>query len=760
MVIKTADEIESRYADSNLPDAKKVIDAARRQKVDSMQKLESGATADQLIPELRKIAANPTGEPEGKAAAQMRIGTLLFNEKRYAESIAEYETLLEKFPGKYTGAAYYQIAASAFWLDDYPKTIDSALKGLAEQDLSQEVKVGLNYTLALGYGKTGESDKEMAALKAAIEAGQGAETDQINQIVFSARRELAKLYSNNKQYNEALTEYQFLADNLSTNEEKAEAYFWLAKIYEDNLQDYQKAVDNYDKVKSLTNSELLTAQSLYFEGVIYSKQLKNDEKAVDSFTELTSKYGNAEDDNVNLMVTDAKIRIPELLIKLGRFDDAVRTARTAVAGAVTKDDKINAQYQLANLLGERASKAAESGAPKEQLTKEAVAEFVKVYDVAKPINNVSDELKPIVAASLYNAGHLYYTLGGYDNYAQAVKYFELFIREFPRNENYTAVLQLLAFTTYEMARLKADLNGFGDAAEYFLRFAKEFPNHKDAASSIFQAGEAYFTIGGGYYVDGKKQPAVTAWRNAISAYRIVADRYPKSEFAPDSLYAMAACHNYIAEALSDNKELDKMTAVYRELAEKYPKDQHASAAFEAVGNSYYNQATAPNLSSKQKTDLFKKALNAYRQGLQVSNLDAKTKANLNDYMRETEELLAKDTYDAAQGLMPYEGMDIEKKRVNAPRAIALFNEVISGYPNTDYADLSLVQLGLAYEVLEQWDNAEKSYTRLIAKYTDKKGNAITPYSENVVQAVQFAKQRKTEILTYRMSLRARDQSGR
>jgi hypothetical protein len=42
-------------------------------------------------------------------------------------------------------------------------------------------------------------------------------------------------------------------------------------------------------------------------------------------------------------------------------------------------------------------------------------------------------------------------------------------------------------------------------------------------------------------------------------------------------------------------------------------------------------------------------------------------------------------------------------------------------------------------VLEQWDNAEKSYTRLIAKYTDKKGNAITPYSENVVQAVQFAK---------------------
>jgi tetratricopeptide (TPR) repeat protein len=45
---------------------------------------------------------------------------------------------------------------------------------------------------------------------------------------------------------------------------------------------------------------------------------------------------------------------------------------------------------------------------------------------------------------------------------------------------------------------------------------------------------------------------------------------------------MAACHNYIAEELNDSKELDKMTAVYRELAEKYPNDPHAATAFEAA----------------------------------------------------------------------------------------------------------------------------------------------------------------------------------
>ncbi|MGQ9610350.1 MAG: tetratricopeptide repeat protein [bacterium] len=763
MVIKTADEIEMKYSDSTSPDAKRVIDAARRQKVDTLQKMEEGVSTDTLISELRKIATNPIGDVDGKAAAQMRIGTLLFNEKRYAEAITEFETLIEKFPGKFTGAAYYQIAASAFWLEDYPKAIDSARRGLEAPDLSQEVKVGLNYTLGLAYGKVNDIDGEIEVFKAAIQAGENAETEQIKQIAFSARRELARLLVTLKRYDEAVAEYQYLAENSTDDGDKAEAHFWLAKVYEDNLQDYQKAVDNYEQAKALSDSEIVIAQSLYFEGVLYSRSLKNDEKALDSFMELVSKYSNTQDENIKMMVMDANIRIPDLLIKLGRYDDALKNARAARDAAFAgdnKEDKINSQYQLANLLGDRASKSAESGSPKESEIREAVAEFIKVYDIAKPVNELPDELKPLVAASIYNAGHLLYTLSGYDNYAQAVKYFELFLKEFPKNENYSAVLQLLAYTTYEMARLKADLAGFERAAQYFARFAKEFPNHKDAASSMFQAGEAYYAVGGGHSVENRKQQAVAAWREAINAYRAVVDRWPKSEFAPDALYAMAACHNWIAEATSDNKELDKMTAVYRELAEKYPNDTHAAAAFEAVGNSYYNQAAAPNLSSKQKSDLFKKALDAYKQGLRVPGIDAKTKSNLEAYVRETEELLAKDTYEAAQALVPYESADIEKKKANAPRAIALFNEVINNYPDTDYADLSHVQIGLAYEILEQWENAEKAYTKLIAKYTDKKGNPITPFSENVVQAVQFARQRKSQILAYRMSLRAREQSQR
>jgi len=59
MVIKTADEIENQYQDSKIKDAKRVIDMARRQKVDAMSKLETGVSTDLLIAELRKVADDP-----------------------------------------------------------------------------------------------------------------------------------------------------------------------------------------------------------------------------------------------------------------------------------------------------------------------------------------------------------------------------------------------------------------------------------------------------------------------------------------------------------------------------------------------------------------------------------------------------------------------------------------------------------------------------------------------------------------------------
>ena len=644
-----------------------------------------------------------------------------------------------------------------------------------ESDLNQDLKTGLNYTLGLAYNKTGNVNDSIAALKQAIQAGEGVEKEQTKGIVFAAHRELARVYGAAEQYEEAVEEYKFLAENSLTDSEKTDANFWLARTYEDNLQDYENAVMFYDKVKELDTSDILTAQSLYYSGVVYSKHLKDDEKALSLFQELVAGYSTHEDSNVQMMVTDANLRIPELLVAMGKFDDAVaraREVRDATLAGDDKEEKTNAQYSLAYLLGEQAGGAAESGMSDPELSREAATEYGKVYEVAKPLGEASDETKALVSASLYNAGYLLYGLGEYEDFENAVKYFEYFIVDFPKSENYSAALEYLGFASFEMARLKADLGRFVKASEYFLRFAREFPSHDDAAVAQFQGGEGYFAVGGGRSGNAEDSAdpgeraremalATDAYRKATSAYRGVADKYPDSEYAPDALYAMAAGHGYIAEALTDpaekQKETDKMNAAYKELSEKYPQSEHAAAAFLSVANEYYNQASVPGVSADEKTNLYRLSLESYRQALQVPGIDSRTRMTVEAYARETEELLAMDTYNVGAALVPLD--DVELRKANAPKAIPYFEEVIEMLPDTDYADLSHVQLGMCYEYLEQWENAESAYGELIQKYTDETGNPVTPFSENVVQAVRYARKRKGELMAYRLSISIQQQSG-
>ena len=767
MVIKVADEIEKQYEDSKDPEARRVVDMARRQKVDAMQKLEEGVSTNALIAELRKVVEDPVGEEEGKASAQMRIGTLLFSEKSYDKAIKEYEYMLEKFPGKYTGSAYYQIAAAAYWLEDYEKSIATAQKGLQEKDLSQELKTGLSYTLGLAYSKLENRPDSIAALNQAIQEGTGAEKEQTQDIVLAAHRELARVYTAAGQYQEAAQEYAFLTENSKTDSEKADASFWLAKTYEDNLKDYQNAVKYYEKTIELGTSDILTAQSLYYSGVLHS-QLRDGEKALSSFQELTTKYAAHEDSSVKSMVSDANLRVPELLIELGKFDDAVARARKVRDDALTagdKKEKLNAQYQLAYLLGDQAGKATESGSPDPNLSSEAATEYSKVYELARPISEADEDTKNLASASLYNAGYLLYSLGGYDNYVKAVEYFEYFTKDFRGNENYYAALEYLGFGSFEVARLKADLPGFARAAEYFLRFAREFPDRDDSAMAQFQGGESYFAVGGGHAGNAEEatdpnvktnevSAAISAYEKAASAYRGVADKFPSSEQAPESLYAMAACYTYIADASTGDMERQyrsRALDAYRELSEKYPQSANAASAFLSVGNDYYNQASMPGLSTGEKTDLYKKSLDSYKRALQVPGVETKTRMTVENYVKETEEFLAGDTYNAGYALVLYD-MDEATKRANAPKAVPYFEEVINTLPNTDYADLSYVQLGLCYEYLEQWREAEDAYGTLIKKYMDANGNPITPFSESVVQALQFARDRKGKIMAYRLSI--------
>lgn len=772
MVFKTAEEIESQYADSNIPDANKVRDIVRRRKIAAMEKMESGVSTDDLIGELRKVVANPAGQPDAKSFAQLKIGNLLFTDKRYAEAITDYELLLNDFPGEHVGSAYYQIAAAAYWgLEDYQKSADAAQKGLSASELTQELQVRSSYILGLSQQKLGNASDAIAALKQAIQSGAGAEKSATMDVVFAAHLQLAKAYVSAKQYTGAVEEYVFLAENSPDPENQTDAHFWLARTYDENLQDYQNAVIHYEEAIKSGTSDEVTARALYYMGVLYSKQLKDDDKALAALQDLVTKYSSEEGADIKMMVTDANLRIPELLVALGKFGDAVTRARQVRDDALAGSDieeKVNAQYQLAYLLGEQASQASESGSTDPELSREASVEYVKVYEIAKQSDNA--DIKALASASLYNAGYLLYGVGQYEDYISSVNAFENFVKDFPKSENYSAALEYLGFASYEAARLKADLSQFAKTAKYFLRFAKEYSSRDGAAIAQFYAGEAYFAAGGGHQgnADDATDPnekaketslALDVYGKAALAYKGVADKFPSSEQAPEALYLMATCQYQISELLTDaaekQKAVDEMGATYRELAEKYPQSEHAAKAFLSVGNDYYNQAAQANLSMEDRAKLYRLSLDNYEKALQVPGIDAKTSMTVEGFARETRELLARDIYSIGAALVPL----ATQAKESANEAIPYFDEVIEKFPKTEYADLSYVQLGMCYEYLDKWEDSEKAYGSLIKRYTDANGNPIAPFAQSVTQAVQYARRRKGEILAYRLQLRAQEQSG-
>ena len=257
--------------------------------------------------------------------------------------------------------------------------------------------------------------------------------------------------------------------------------------------------------------------------------------------------------------------------------------------------------------------------------------------------------------------------------------------------------------------------------------------------------------------------SIDSYKKAASAYRGVVDKFSDSEYAPEALYVTAACYMYMSEMLAgaeQQKALDDMGSAYKELAEKYPQSEHAAKAFLSVGNDYYNQAAQPGLSPEEQTEIYKQSLDNYRKALQVPGIVNTTRMAVEAYIRETEEVLARGMYNLGASIIPVPDTDAQmvQAKANAPTAIPFFEEVIENFPDTDFADLSHVQLGMCYEYLEKYDDAEKSYGDLIAKYTDENGNSVSPFSQNVVQAVAFARQRKGKIMAYRLSIRAREQS--
>jgi len=283
---------------------------------------------------------------------------------------------------------------------------------------------------------------------------------------------------------------------------------------------------------------------------------------------------------------------------------------------------------------------------------------------------------------------------------------------------------------------------FAQSAQTFQDLAKRFSSAKDAPTWQFQAGDAFY--------------ASNQYLKAIDEYKKVYQNFPRSETAPEAVYAISTCYSYLAEvAKADGDEagsqkwLNELFDTNQVLADNYPTSPYAANAFVNLGNKFYNQGSAePDIESSERMRLYTAAIERYTQAMEVPGISQDTKNDAGMYLRETQTALAFYEYQSAESVLnTARTAEIASGELadKANLAIAAYQSIIDKYPETKYADLSHLQIADSYLLIadaNQGAEAKTQYEKAINAYDDlwTRYQATPPSDAQVSQAVKRAQQ--------------------
>ncbi|MCD6508683.1 tetratricopeptide repeat protein [Candidatus Poribacteria bacterium] len=776
-IIEICDYINSNFADKEDERTQKVVANANLLKVYAAEK--AGSTevgADALIASLRKVVQSRTADPETKARSQLKIGHMLFEAKKYQEAIPEYQKVADMFPqSSLAPLALYQVAVCYYKLGNYDTAAQTARAALSKYKLDPDMLVSVNYTLGLSLEKLNQNQDAIDAFKKVVsQEGKITKADRKN-IIYAAHTELAKLYFATKQYPEAVVEYQYIVRNAKDDKIKAQALISMANVYETNLGDYQAAVDAYKQVAQMNIDPAFTASAYYRMGLIYANKLKDMQNASMMFDALIKGFSDSKDANIKAMVSDASVRLSDIYYKQGDLEKAITEAERIAKLVLSSPkssmlQKVQAQYQVGYLYSQLARKYYEQEGGNTPGTeaynsytdaaRKSAAAYAKVAELIQPVETAPKEAIKFLRFALFQAGQTYYALGYTKDHQAArpllenyVKYADQGLFGDPKTDNelkkeLQTAMSYLGTVYFQLARVnQLNMALFAKCAQVFSDMVRRWPNEPDAGRWQYQAGEAYF--------------AMKDYQKALQEYRKVVDNYPNNPAAADALYAMAACYQILANQTDDpNKKkqyTDKVYALNEELVAKYPTSKYAGEAYINVGNKYYNDAIQPDVGVDKRIQLYEKAIEMYRKALQVPNVDPRVKAQAEGFLRDTEEAVAYDIYSKGLDMLDEaKRLKGEAQKKKALEVAKYFENLIQKYPNTTSADIAYIQVGTAYELMEDWEKALKAYEALRTKYVDKTtGKQIIPDSDSVIKALDYATQRYALVYQYYISTKGK-----
>ncbi len=787
LILQTADAASAQFGDSDDELVLRTLGQIDLIKASAIEKTDPD-NVEALVEGFWSIFNNTSAPENARIRALLKVGHTYYRKERFQDALAAYKMFVETFPGNeiaptaqyQASVCYYQIALKAQEANDtnsaqlaYTNAVSEAEK-VADMTTNVDNLISANYTLGLSQLGLKNTQAAIDAFKQ-VTAKEGQTEDEARMnLISQAHSRLAELLSNVGDYAGAVKEYQYIIANTEDDDLRGRSYFAMAYAQDEHLKAYDDALLHYQRATELAG-ELIKAQSYYRMGLVYQEKVKQFEKALEVFKTLIAEYSTSDNSSVASMVADASLRSSEVLVGLGRSEEAIATTLSAVERYKTDPNatvlqKVQTQYNLGFLYSGKGRTLYPEGdipagfdmKPYIETSGLAAAAFYEVGKIAAPIEEADKKtIIPYVERSLFQAGQIYYSLGvGYKRYEELlssieplsdfIKYADASV--FPASkelsDNLVTALNYLASANFDLGRMQVGLDEemspkavayFATSAKAFNDLVKRYPSDPDAALWQYQAGEAYYTT--------------EQFEKAIVEYDKVRRINKSHEKAPESLYAIATCYQYLSEEAKDagdaeaeKRYLDKLFETNEILVKEFQNSKFAGEAFINIGNKHYNSALDKELEATEKNRLFRLAIENYDRALASPGLSAESKGTAQSFRSETASYLAFGEYTHAENSLKKAQRSLKKSDIEA--AIELFKAIARDYPTTKYGDLAYGSLGQLYTMLADKEESYFADAHYYFRVLPKKYNEIQPSDPKVRDAIEYCNRKATEILEY------------
>lgn len=424
---------------------------------------------------------------------------------------------------------------------------------------------------------------------------------------------------------------------------------------------------------------------------------------------------------------DAQMRLAVISAKQNKSEQAIETYYVLYQSAEDPDEKIDFLRNIIQI----------SAAANETQS------LVKYCNMM--INSdLADGKKPQNSQAYYKEEAFYYLANAFEKqgeYHRAVDSYLEGFRRFP--DSYFSSDMLLKVGFLYITRLVQEPGALDNAAEYFDKYVKVFPNTSSAEMAYYYLGFCY--------ANGKR------FTEAKRTFMGFAERYPNSEFTPEAYFYYAdACYNLgdfeeavrgfntviskypthekaeealftKAWALLEMKRDEEAINALKSVAERYPRGKFAASALFSVADYYYNQ---------QK---YEDALALYKNVL-AKYPDSDVAVKIPDTVKELSETIAYTEYEKAFTIF---SQAKEKSDLNLYRqSVAGFRKIVDNYPGTESETGAYANMGFAYEELGEYQKAVDAYNFVMKKL--EQGGAVSQ------EAFTFARMHRDYIVANKL----------